>query len=452
MSTSPNIILFSPIGNRDPWNGWEDSLQKSPDKPYGACFEILNQYQHMIKKVILLPTSKTSSAEQVIKNALSLYFPELTYQWRPTNIEDATNYDEIDKQLKPILNNYHFSSNEIVWVNLTSATPQISKYLETLLLLGFFGKSHQQAKAIEVKDPLYATVENRIIIHEKAKKDPLKALIDASHIAKLIQNYEYSAALKIATSSAYSKMSSHLQFLKNMMDINVSKMNDSQKLLPNLQNCFQMFFPPIIDNEMRNIEALSFWTMCIKFKSHEYKDMVLRAAALREYLAVDCLKELADCTKYINQRDNKYFFEAHLLPEEEKTRLREVGREFYNKPYLWKDSIELMAESSLLLMNFLKHPFKNDFFDSRDIVGYRNKFAHTIQAIPNNDIPKLKSFQSKMIELMKKVRPGENLLWEQNFFDEANVSLLQDFDLAWLIEVPRNKYFLSGELVNENIQ
>lgn len=437
MDKQSTIILISPVGKRDPWAEWEKQPRQSSET-YGACLEILKEYGDRIHKVIFLPTQKTNEARTLIEKEMRQSFPDISFAWESTGIENASDYREIEEKLHKILDKYRFRDEQttVVYVNMSSATPQISKYLEALLTLGYWGKPFQHAYPVEVKDPQYVP-ENRVSIRHKAQHDPVKSLIDASHIAQLIQSYEYSAARRISESCSF-KIEPSLQFLKNLMDINIAKISGDFSLLkPALKQCFLEFFPNMEDEE-RTIEALAYWTMLIKFKRQEWQDMIIRLSALREYLALDCLKKLP-CyqSPYFTMAGGRNFFQACLLSENERGRLIDVGARYYGKDYRWKDSIELTAEPCCILLTFFDHPLASQFADLRDVVGFRNRFAHSVDAL--TEIPKLKSFEKKAIQLMKAVRPEECNLWEQNFFDAANKALLKDFKLEWMIEDKHQK-------------
>ncbi len=438
--SKPASILINPIGLRDPWNQWEKQPVKGVNVPYGAALSIVEHYADKLTEVIFLFTQEAEKARPLLEMELQTQFPDVPYHFISTGIINPSDLSEVAEKMDCVLLPYRQRANTTFYINESSGTQQMTQYLQTLFLLGYFHQPYKQAQLIQVNDP-NKLLENeaRIVAKSEPRSQPVKALFDASHIARLLQQFEYAAALRLVQNSTYSKYSESIKFFKACVDLD-DKIMMSESARQRLQEPLRSYVENVFNHLNNDIDllfrAFAYWGAQIKFKKQEWQDAVLRTAALREQLALDCVIRSTDIQPYLSDPNKKPIkFYANRLPDERRAKLCDIGNAFYKDNYRDHDLIELSSDSLLLILELFQHPFAPALKASHSIVFYRNRYAHGVFQL--HEKGKIESFIKHLPLMMDTAYPGEHGLWDTNFFEEANALLLKALGLEWLLPSPK---------------
>jgi hypothetical protein len=447
-SSQRNIVLISPVGNRDPWDKWNEtkdgeSVNKKPQF-YGPTLTVLEEHPEKIRKAIFITTIETEKAKSLIKEELNQVFPDIEVEWKESGLDKANDPFEIHRAWGDLVEKIkQEESGNTLWINLSPGTTQMRQYLEMRIQLGFFGEPFKEVFSVEVPRPEKNMTAKRTKILDKPKHDPSQEMLDASHIAALIETYDYHAARKLIRSGSNlsQKLSSSLLFLKDAMDLN-------DTLKPS--KLFQVFLEePLNNNKDHIIVWLAYCAAQIKFERKEYQDAILRASSLREFMLVELIKQLSTAQPYLSTEGTKTYLK--ITDCEQRKAIEDIGKA--DPSYRGKFDVDrvftednhtkatLMADNSLLFLTWLlkNEPDNNiliPFKTSTELKGFRNTYGHSVSVLKNLDIPKIKSF-SKHLTAMFQVfaeKTGMTIDIEKNFFDLANRALLQEHELDWLID------------------
>ncbi|MDX1919095.1 MAG: hypothetical protein SFT81_08195 [Candidatus Caenarcaniphilales bacterium] len=415
-------VFLTQIGKQDPWSDWNSKSLEEAGSKYGAVLRTIQQHKLEISHLIMIITSeiqKDAAAEKLIEE-VGVLAPEITCETIETGIVEANNYDEIDQRLyqplKEIAKKY-----EKFYIGQTSGTPQITLYLNTLFQIGMFGTPYKDSFCISVNDPR-KDPDHKVVLQRDAKQEPIRKLHLLKDLVDLIKIYEYQAAMKLSTDSAFSKVAEDLRSLTNLLSLQ--------------QKAFEIFDYKILEEleKETKIKLFYLWIIEIHERKKEVRDAVLKSAFLVESIAIEFFKMNKDC-KHLFTEDVK--INESRLSECQKARISAVWKERSRS-----DSDYKFTEGDILpgwrqaftYLEAFKDPVYEKLKGFSELPSLRNKLAHRTSLMSDDEVNKALSIVKKLKGSFSRIYPETDSPVNQNFFDYQNKQIIHKLDASWMLK------------------
>ncbi|WP_145462499.1 type III-A CRISPR-associated CARF protein Csm6 [Staphylococcus hominis] len=373
-------VLFSPIGNSDPWRNLYD----------GPMLNIVRYYN--LDKVVLYFTRTIWEGNEKRKGHKAYDWEKIIQTVSPNtevkiiveDVENAQDYDaykeKFHKYLKVIEDSYE--DCEII-LNVTSGTPQ----MEATLCLEYIVYPKNK-KCVQVSTP---TKDSNVGIEYSNPKDDVEEFEMVNEIEKqsekrckeidilsfreamirsqilgLIDNYDYEGALTIINQQDSFR---NKKKIKNIL----AEITESIKL----HKIFNEINSKYSDENLKKV-LFHYLLLQMRFDRNDIAETLIRVKSIAEFLAEYYLRRnnseilVLEKGKVKLNNENKDFLENY------KSHLTQKGKEFKNEKddYLnlpaYTDIFEVLYPQSELLQN-LTHVL--------NVNGLRNKVAHGLESL-----------------------------------------------------------------------
>lgn len=373
-------VLFSPIGNSDPWRNLYD----------GPMLNIVRYYN--LDKVVLYFTRTIWEGNEKRKGHKAYDWEKIIQTVSPNtevkiiveDVENAQDYDaykeKFHKYLKVIEDSYE--DCEII-LNVTSGTPQ----MEATLCLEYIVYPENK-KCVQVSTPTkdsnvgieYSNpkddVEEFEMVNEIEKRSEkrckeidilsFREAMIRSQILGLIDNYDYEGALTIINQQDSFR---NKKKIKNIL----AEITKSIKL----HRIFNEINSKYSDENLKKV-LFHYLLLQMRFDRNDIAETLIRVKSIAEFLAEYYLRRNNSEILVLEKGKVKLNNENEDFLKNYKSHLTQKGKEFKNKEndYLnlpaYTDIFEVLYPQSELLQN-LKHVL--------NVNGLRNKVAHGLESL-----------------------------------------------------------------------
>lgn len=373
-------VLFSPIGNSDPWRNLYD----------GPMLNIVRYYN--LDKVVLYFTRTIWEGNEKRKGHKAYDWEKIIQTVSPNtevkiiveDVENAQDYDaykeKFHKYLKVIEDSYE--DCEII-LNVTSGTPQ----MEATLCLEYIVYPKNK-KCVQVSTP---TKDSNVGIEYSNPKDDVEEFEMVNEIEKqsekrckeidilsfreamirsqilgLIDNYDYEGALTIINQQDSFR---NKKKIKNIL----AEITNSIKL----HKIFNEINSKYSDENLKKV-LFHYLLLQMRFDRNDIAETLIRVKSIAEFLAEYYLRRNNSEILVLEKGKVKLNNENEDFLKNYKSHLTQKGKEFKNKEndYLnlpaYTDIFEVLYPQSELLQN-LKHVL--------NVNGLRNKVAHGLESL-----------------------------------------------------------------------
>lgn len=373
-------ILFSPIGNSDPWRNNRD----------GAMLHIVRHYQP--KKVFLFFTKSIWEGNEKHGGQKGFNWKEIIQEVSPNTqieviIEDIDNPQDFDafkdifhQNIDTISKNF---KNEELLLNVTSGTPQ----METTLCLEYVTYPDNK-KCIQVTTPIAdsnvnthysehmdAEIDMEIVNEEESHHNSrckeieilsFRETIIRNQLKELINNYDYEAAYQLLVPN--SEFRNRMQLMKKLLSIK-----------ENIKH-HKVFDEIISKYKHPDVQKVLFHFQLIKMKQQreDMAELVIRLKSLEEYIIQIYLKR-----KYPD------LLEKGKAPKLSKKTDQTIINNYIQAANRKQMSIRTSDKLSLVLYEYLAEALQEDVLKThivkvKAINDLRNNVAHHLNEINLN--------------------------------------------------------------------
>lgn len=386
-------VLFSPIGNSDPWRSGRD----------GAMLHIIRHYKP--QKVVLFFTESLWEGNDIRDG-------HKNYDWE-TIIHTISPNTEVSKIIRKIDNaqdfdsfkeEFHYSITTIeqqypeeeILLNVTSGTPQ----MEATLCLEYIVYPDSK-KCIQVSTPekssnanlsydnpqntleqLENVNHNESLSEARFKEIEIISFREAmirSQLLSLIDNYDYEGALNLISLQTSFRNKRKLVQILDEITQNIK----THKVFPDIQNKYS--------DETQAKLLFHFLLLQMRFKRGDIAEFLIRVKSIAEYIA----------EYQLNQKHPNIIEYQRGIP---KLNSEESSFLLLFKRHMKESKMEFKIDSPLGLPAYVnifkvldpKLTFTSDLDKVLKINGLRNSVAHRLEAINVNDKSNKKTLKNSM--------------------------------------------------------
>lgn len=371
-------ILFSPVGNTDPWRG------EVGQKRDGAMLHIVRHYQP--QKVVLWFTESIwefghknyeweSIIQRVVPNCQVTI--HISKNSKPHDF-DSFKY-EFHDHIKTIIDE---NPGAEILLNVTSGTPQMgaSLCLEYVTFpenkkclqvstyrngtnagTGYSKPENQEADFLDVQqneqDAASRCREIDILIFHEMKI--------RNQFYELIEGYDYVAAKKLLISDEAKGIRNRQATLKKLEPL-VDAVQHFE-ILPDIKAAYP--------NKQKLVNALCHYLLlALQLEQGDTAEVLIRAKSIAEYLGVELLKK--HNPEMIYKSNGRYYFEPNYQPFYDRLESR-LKKKFWSirEPY----EVKLVSLYHAFLTEPELNAYSSYFLDIEAINDYRNMVAHQLK-------------------------------------------------------------------------
>lgn len=443
-NTNKKYVLFSPIGNHDPFGKTKNAITEGP---------MLHIIRHYHPELVLLFLTKEmyekqKKDERYTKN-IKILFPECKFEIINIgqDIENAHDFDEFITPFQDIFTTIQnkYPDYEIL-LNVSSGTLQI---ISSLILEA--QTSNVKIKAIQVITPQrssnyedkYQEDDIEYIIKEAEDNDNrcrepqfnhFKKMKLKSQVQILINNYEYKSALRLIEQEKTKLFSLKINDLLNHLSLRSNFDSDSTRYAK--------------DYKLDKKEFEYFYTIKLKQKKGELMDMVLKITPFINNLL------RAETEKYYKLIYKTDFAELITIDENSKNKTETIKRETlestrpellewldekfkvkYNDGFIKNITLKYILDFLIERYKFSTEKDKNNiislskkFNRLMDLeTNIRNKIAHELTYVNEENLKKTYNGSSKdVIKDLEKILVDTKGFPQGRFiYDDLNKELLK---------------------------
>ncbi|KIX91212.1 CRISPR-associated protein Csm6 [Staphylococcus microti] len=399
------VVLFSPVGNSDPWRSGRD----------GAMLHIVRHFKP--KKVVLFFTETLWLGKSEFKGHKEYEWEEIIQQVSvDTEVEVIVDTIEHPQDFDVYKEKFHeyikslgdeYPEDEIL-LNVTSGTPQ----MEATLCLEYVVYPHRK-KCIQVSTPenwsnanlshstpkeeLDAVNIETVNLNEEAHEPRYKEIeiisfreaMVKSQILGLIANYDYEGALSLIQQQEVFKNKDILLELLTEITSSIKK-----------HSVFKDISEKYSNDDLRKL-LFHYLILKLKFDRGDIAEVLIRVKSIAEYIA-----EYYINTKYPDVI--VYNYDRPQLNQKSSFRVKyEVYLNSINKKLRKFDTLGLPAYIDILACIEGNSSVSNKLNDVMKINKHRNSVAHKLDTINinnNNQIRKaVKAIEKLIIDIFKEV-------------------------------------------------
>ncbi|TES39652.1 type III-A CRISPR-associated protein Csm6 [Staphylococcus epidermidis] len=413
-------ILFSPIGNSDPWRNDRD----------GAMLHIVRHYN--LDKVVLYFTRTIWEGNENRKGHKIYEWEKIIQTVSPNteveiiieNVDNAQDYDvfkeKFHKYLKIIEDSYE--DCEII-LNVTSGTPQ----MESTLCLEYIVYPENK-KCVQVSTPTkdsnagieYSNPKDKVeefeIVNEVEKKSEkrckeinilsFREAMIRSQILGLIDNYDYEGALNLVSNQ---KSFRNGKFLRKKL-LSLTKQIKTHEVFPEINEKYR-------DDALKK-SLFHYLLLNMRYNRLDVAETLIRVKSIAEFILKTYIEIHwptliieKDGKPYLNDEDNLSFVYKYNLLLEKRKQNFDVSRILGLPAFI--DILTILEPNSQLL---------KEVNAVNDINGLRNSIAHNLDTL---NLDKNKNYK----KIMLSVEAIKNMLHisfpeieeeDYNYFEEKN--------------------------------
>ncbi|WP_373111931.1 type III-A CRISPR-associated CARF protein Csm6 [Staphylococcus epidermidis] len=413
-------ILFSPIGNSDPWRNDRD----------GAMLHIVRHYN--LDKVVLYFTRTIWEGNENRKGHKIYEWEKIIQTVSPNteveiiieNVDNAQDYDvfkeKFHKYLKIIEDSYE--DCEII-LNVTSGTPQ----MESTLCLEYIVYPENK-KCVQVSTPTkdsnagieYSNPKDKVeefeIVNEVEKKSEkrckeinilsFREAMIRSQILGLIDNYDYEGALNLVSSQ---KSFRNGKLLRKKL-LSLTKQIKTHEVFPEINEKYR-------DDALKK-SLFHYLLLNMRYNRLDVAETLIRVKSIAEFILKTYIEIHwptliieKDGKPYLNDEDNLSFVYKYNLLLEKRKQNFDVSRILGLPAFI--DILTILEPNSQLL---------KEINAVNDINGLRNSIAHNLDTL---NLDKNKNYK----KIMLSVEAIKNMLHisfpeieeeDYNYFEEKN--------------------------------
>lgn len=413
-------ILFSPIGNSDPWRNDRD----------GAMLHIVRHYN--LDKVVLYFTRTIWEGNENRKGHKIYEWEKIIQTVSPNteveiiieNVDNAQDYDvfkeKFHKYLKIIEDSYE--DCEII-LNVTSGTPQ----MESTLCLEYIVYPENK-KCVQVSTPTkdsnagieYSNPKDKVeefeIVNEVEKKSEkrckeinilsFREAMIRSQILGLIDNYDYEGALNLVSNQ---KSFRNGKLLRKKL-LSLTKQIKTHEVFPEINEKYR-------DDALKK-SLFHYLLLNMRYNRLDVAETLIRVKSIAEFILKTYIEIHwptliieKDGKPYLNDEDNLSFVYKYNLLLEKRKQNFDVSRILGLPAFI--DILTILEPNSQLL---------KEVNAVNDINGLRNSIAHNLDTL---NLDKNKNYK----KIMLSVEAIKNMLHisfpeikeeDYNYFEEKN--------------------------------
>lgn len=413
-------ILFSPIGNSDPWRNDRD----------GAMLHIVRHYN--LDKVVLYFTRTIWEGNENRKDHKIYEWEKIIQTVSPNteveiiieNVDNAQDYDvfkeKFHKYLKIIEDSYE--DCEII-LNVTSGTPQ----MESTLCLEYIVYPENK-KCVQVSTPTkdsnagieYSNPKDKVeefeIVNEVEKKSEkrckeinilsFREAMIRSQILGLIDNYDYEGALNLVSNQ---KSFRNGKLLRKKL-LSLTKQIKTHEVFPEINEKYR-------DDALKK-SLFHYLLLNMRYNRLDVAETLIRVKSIAEFILKTYIEIHwptliieKDGKPYLNDEDNLSFVYKYNLLLEKRKQNFDVSRILGLPAFI--DILTILEPNSQLL---------KEVNAVNDINGLRNSIAHNLDTL---NLDKNKNYK----KIMLSVEAIKNMLHisfpeieeeDYNYFEEKN--------------------------------
>lgn len=413
-------ILFSPIGNSDPWRNDRD----------GAMLHIVRHYN--LDKVVLYFTRTIWEGNENRKGHKIYEWEKIIQTVSPNteveiiieNVDNAQDYDvfkeKFHKYLKIIEDSYE--DCEII-LNVTSGTPQ----MESTLCLEYIVYPENK-KCVQVSTPTkdsnagieYSNPKDKVeefeIVNEVEKKSEkrckeinilsFREAMIRSQILALIDNYDYEGALNLVSNQ---KSFRNGKLLRKKL-LSLTKQIKTHEVFPEINEKYR-------DDALKK-SLFHYLLLNMRYNRLDVAETLIRVKSIAEFILKTYIEIHwptliieKDGKPYLNDEDNLSFVYKYNLLLEKRKQNFDVSRILGLPAFI--DILTILEPNSQLL---------KEVNAVNDINGLRNSIAHNLDTL---NLDKNKNYK----KIMLSVEAIKNMLHisfpeieeeDYNYFEEKN--------------------------------
>lgn len=413
-------ILFSPIGNSDPWRNDRD----------GAMLHIVRHYN--LDKVVLYFTRTIWEGNENRKGHKIYEWEKIIQTVSPNteveiiieNVDNAQDYDvfkeKFHKYLKIIEDSYE--DCEII-LNVTSGTPQ----MESTLCLEYIVYPENK-KCVQVSTPTkdsnagieYSNPKDKVeefeIVNEVEKKSEkrckeinilsFREAMIRSQILGLIDNYDYEGALNLVSNQ---KSFRNGKLLRKKL-LSLTKQIKTHEVFPEINEKYR-------DDALKK-SLFHYLLLNMRYNRLDVAETLIRVKSIAEFILKTYIEIHwptliieKDGKPYLNDEDNLSFVYKYNLLLEKRKQNFDVSRILGLPAFI--DILTILEPNSQLL---------KEVNAVNDINGLRNSIAHNLDTL---NLDKNKNYK----KIMLSVEAIKNMLLisfpeieeeDYNYFEEKN--------------------------------
>ncbi len=406
-------ILFSPLGESDPIRGDFD----------GPMLHILRNYTdidtcYLITTKTLEEANNYEKCTKAIDNLAKTQGREITsYQIR-TGIVDVNNFDRFYKlfleEINKIIEKF---SNETIYLNLSSGTPQMMTSLALISCMSLIGN----LKAIQVFIPnekskygnlptthkdydVDMAIENNLDNLENASRCLEPELMSVYYnntkaLAKaFLEKFDYEAAYSIYNNPSFSKkeileLIQHLKY-RQQLDVEAAK-----KVVANNSYSSKLFLKYLSTDkkdERRN-KVLEYYLILnnllrLDNKSGSINDFIIRLPSYVLEVQKELIFKVANynvLTKFCGKIKDKFYLDMKKIEKYSKDLYNNLENKFngFKDTYINLESLNVIINYELNKMNVEDKDSIIDVFNKvEELKKYRNISAHELKIVKLADL------------------------------------------------------------------
>ena len=411
-------ILFSPIGNSDPWRNDAD----------GAMLHIVRHYKP--EAVYLFFTDSIWEGNERVRGQKEYHWKQFIDEISGDDVKVTFIHEEISAphDFDAYKDSFHRHLNQIheeypnacVLLNVTSGTPQ----MESTLCLEYITYPTNK-KCIQVATPLkssnsrttFATPENQTeqfaAVNQFERENDnrckeigilsFKETIVKNQIKELIDNYDYTSALTLLNSEKDTYRNEQLKGKLQILSDSIQKYN----LLPEIA---QNYKDIKLQNSLFHCLLLNLY-----FKRGDYANALVRVKSISEYLGIEYLEQ-----NYpgIISYGKRIVFNENFQPFYQTYEAQ--NRKFVSNPINF-----IACINALKILGENNHQKVINLLNVIDSINDdRNAVAHRLRDIKINQEALLKAINS-VEELLKIVYKDKVKMEDFDLFDKYNNDLME---------------------------
>ncbi|QHW35988.1 type III-A CRISPR-associated protein Csm6 [Staphylococcus ursi] len=417
-------ILFSPIGNTDPWSNYRD----------GAMLHIVRQYRP--DKIVLFFTESIWNGNENMpgrkefnwNKIISSVSPDSKVEIKIDKVENEHDFDSY----KELFHNYileimNEEPNAEVLLNVTSGTPQMES---TLCLEYVTYPNHKECIQVATPEPeknikrIFANPNDQEEALQKVNENEMNSKIRSksidiisfreamirSQIIGLIYNYDYEAALTLISEQKSFRNAKNLRKKLLLMTTQVK----THEIFPEINASY--------NNKALKKVLFHYLILKMRYDRQDVAETLIRVKSIAEFIIRDYIEVhypniiIEENGKpYLNTNDNMPFLMKYQ---------KRLKNEY--KSYVPQRILSLPTFIDILKVLSPKSPLLKELLAINDVNGLRNSVAHhldTLKLDRNKNHTKIR-LSVESIKNMLNIAYPEIDEKDFNYFEEKNKELI----------------------------
>lgn len=439
-------ILFSPIGESDPIRGYYD----------GPLLHILRNYPDIDKVYIFLTDKMKENKEKVNQGLKETIKRILEINYIESNIIEAHDYNVFypifSVKIKELREQH---PNEIIYINISSGTPQMSVSLALIASQEKLGK----VKTIQVSRPCedakedtrvtsnkynfeeenFFNRDNEISINRCRIVEITTILYNnlRERVETLVNRYDYATALELYNSSPINdnEVQNLLIHLDNRTNQQYDKAIEASK---NLKYKDNLFLDMLVNKQNKRVASLFEMFLIINnlYLTNKMNDFLVRLCSYCESLQKELIYQLFDYdveTKFCVKVGKRQKLNRQKVEEYSPELLKALDECFHG--YCAEETISINAINVIINYEVSKRGEEAELFvpifdKIEELKQYRHRAAHTLLVINKKQLDEkynIKGLLDSIKKLLLKIAINKKISSKYfNLYDEANKYIIRE--------------------------